>query len=82
MFYISPIFILPTYQNKGIAYTVIQLLFEKYKQAVAWRLDTILQEKGNCHLYEKCGFVRVGEEKKVNEKMTLIDYEKEVSNED
>lgn len=76
VFYISPIFILPAYQNRGIAHTVIQLLFEKYRRAVTWRLDTILQEKGNCHLYEKCGFVRVGEEKKVNEKMTLIDYER------
>ena len=26
-------------------------------------------------LYEKCGFVRVGEEKVINENMTLIDYE-------
>ena len=75
-YYISPLFILPQYQNKGIAYAAIQLLFQIYKQAVVWRLDTILQEKGNCHLYEKCAFVRVGEEKIVNERMTLIDYEK------
>lgn len=34
------------------------------------------QEKGNCHLYEKCGFVREGGEKAVNERMTLIGYEK------
>ena len=41
-----------------------------------WKLDTILQEPGNCHLYEKCGFVQVGEEHIINDKMTLIDYEK------
>lgn len=74
--HISPLFILPQYQNRGIAYVVIQLLFRKYSQAVVWKLTTILQEKGNCHLYEKCGFVRVGEEKIVNARMTLIGYEK------
>ncbi len=26
-------------------------------------------------LYEKCGFVRVGDEKVINENMTIIDYE-------
>lgn len=41
-----------------------------------------LQAKGNCHLYEKCGFVRVGEEHIVNEFMTLIDYEKSVKSDD
>ncbi len=76
VFYISPVFILPRYQNRGICSAVIQMLFQKYPQAVVWRLDTILQEAGNCHLYEKCGFVRVGKEKPVNERMTLIDYEK------
>lgn len=76
--YISPIFILPKYWNRGYGYTAIQKVFEMHPEATKWKLDTILQEKGNCHLYEKCGFVRVGEEHPVNENMTLIDYEKEV----
>ena len=76
IFYISPVFILPQYQNRGICSAVIQMLFHQYPQAVTWRLDTILQESGNCHLYEKCGFVRTGKEKPVNERMTLVDYEK------
>ena len=75
-YYISPLFILPQYQNKGIAYGALQLLFQKYSHAMVWKLATILQEKGNCHLYEKCGFARVGEEKAVNERITLIGYEK------
>ena len=52
-----------------------QKAFEMHPEVKTWKLDTILQEKGNCHLYEKCGFVRVGEEKIINDKMTLIDYE-------
>ena len=49
--------------------------FEMYPDVKVWKLETILQEPLNCHLYEKCGFRRVGEEHVVNERMTLIDYE-------
>jgi len=73
---ISPLFILPEFQNQGIGYATIQKVFEQYPQAKIWSLDTIKQEKGNCYLYEKCGFVRVGTEKSINEAMTLVDYEK------
>lgn len=74
--WISPIFIIPKFQNKRIASTVIEQLFDIYPDTIEWRLDTIKQERGNCHLYEKCGFVRVGEDIVVNEKMTLVDYVK------
>lgn len=73
--YISPIFVRPKYQNQGIGYVAILKAFELLPEAKTWKLDTILQEKGNCHLYEKCGFVRVGEEHVINDKMTLVDYE-------
>ncbi|MBR6476269.1 MAG: GNAT family N-acetyltransferase [Lachnospiraceae bacterium] len=73
--FISPIFILPEFQNRGIGYVAIQKAFETLPEVTTWKLDTILQEPANCHLYEKCGFVRVGEEKVINENMTLIDYE-------
>jgi predicted acetyltransferase len=75
-FYISPMFVLPKYQNQGIGYVAIKKVFEMNPDIKVWKLDTILQEPGNCHLYEKCGFVRAGAEHVVNEKMTLVDYEK------
>ena len=74
--YISPLFILPKYQKQGIGYVAIQKAFALYPDTKVWKLDTILQESGNCHLYEKCGFVRVGEEHIINDKMTLVNYEK------
>lgn len=74
--FISPLFILPEYQNRGIGQAAIKQIFDLYPDAVTWRLDTIKQEKGNCHLYEKCGFVQTGGEHVVNEEMTLVDYEK------
>ena len=42
-----------------------------------WVLDTILQEQGNCHLYEKLGYVRIGEPRKINGNLTLVDYKKQ-----
>ena len=75
-FHISPIFVLPKYQNQGIGYVAIQKAFLLYPDVKVWKLDTILQEPGNCHLYEKCGFVRVGEDHIINDNMTLIDYER------
>lgn len=74
--WISPLFILPRYQGQGIGWAAIQHVFRLYPDAVCWRLDTILQEAGNCHLYEKCGFVRIGEPRPVNDRMTLVDYER------
>jgi len=57
---ISPIFIIPEYQNKGIAQKVFQIIEEKYKPENGWNLDTILEEKGNCHLYERMGYKQTG----------------------
>lgn len=82
VFNMGPIFIKTTCQNKGIGYTVLQKLFGMYPQATEWELTTILQEKRNCHLYEKCGFVRVGDERQVNDRMTLIDYRMDVEKTD
>lgn len=77
--WISPIFINPKFQNKGIAGRVIEQLSEIYPDTTEWCLDTIKQEKGNCHLYEKCGFARVGKDIEVNEKMTLVMYVKSMN---
>lgn len=49
-----------------------------YNDATAWALDTIMQEQGNFYLYEKLGYKRTGEAKVVNDKMTIIFYEKHV----
>ena len=72
--FISPIFILPKYQNQGFGYVAIMKAFEMYPPDAEWRLDTIKEEPANCHLYEKCGFVRCGEETVINDKMTIVDY--------
>lgn len=75
---VSPIFILPEYQGKGIAQKVFQMIEQMYCDAKAWELDTILQEKGNCYLYEKIGYIKTGETKVINDKLTLVFYKKVV----
>lgn len=72
---ISPLFVLPQYRNRGIAQQAIKLAEELYGEE-NWELDTILQEKGNCHLYEKVGYRPTGETREINHKMTLIYYKK------
>ena len=72
---ISPIFILPEFQGKGTAQKAIRLCEEKHGNG-NWELDTILQEPKNCHLYEKMGYRRTGKTEVINERLTLISYEK------
>ena len=75
---ISPIFILPAFQGKGIAQKAIRLCEEMHGNE-NWELDTILQEPENCHLYEKMGYRQTGKTKVINERLTLIFYEKKQS---
>ncbi len=72
---ISPIFILPEFQGKGIAQKAIRLC-EDLHGSENWELDTILQEQKNCHLYEKAGYRKTGRTEVINERLTLVFYEK------
>lgn len=73
---ISPIFVLPEYQGLGIAQETLRLVEAIYSPVEGWELDTILQEEGNCYLYEKAGYKQTGETKVINDKMTLVYYRK------
>lgn len=73
---ISPIFIMPEFRNKGYAQKAIAEA-ERIHGTTNWKLDTILQEQGNCYLYEKLGYKRTGKTEIVNDKLNLIFYEKD-----
>ena len=72
---ISPLWIMPEYRNKGYAQQAI-LAAEEIYGSDNWKLDTILQEKGNLHLYEKLGYKPTGKIEKINNLMDIIYYEK------
>lgn len=76
--WISPIFIGPDHQRKGIAQTAMLMAEERFADDKVWELSTIAEETGNCYLYEKLGYQRTGKEQKINERATLIYYKKEL----
>lgn len=75
---ISPIFVLPSEHGKGIAQETFRLLEEFYCDSKLWVLDTILEEEGNCYLYEKLGYKKTGKLEKIKEGMTIVYYEKQI----
>jgi len=75
-FWISPMFILPEYQGRGMAQKSIRLIEGLFPQAITWELRTILQEERNCYLYEKMGYKLEDWKHSLNEKATLVHYKK------
>ncbi len=73
---ISPIWIMPEHRNKGYAQQAM-IEAERIYGDDNWCLDTILQEKGNCYLYEKLGYHRTGKIDKISERMDIVYYEKD-----
>ena len=74
---VSPIFVLPEFQGKGIAQAAFAELERLHAPARGWILQTIAEETGNCHLYEKLGYHRCGVPKEIRPGMHLVSYEKE-----
>ena len=73
---ISPIWIMPEHRNKGYAQAAITAA-EQIHGSGNWCLDTILQEEGNLHLYEKLGYHQTGKIEKINDRMDIVFYEKD-----
>ena len=73
---ISPLWIMKEFRGRGFAQEAI-LAVEKIYGSDNWCLDTILQEKGNCHLYEKMGYHQTGRIDNINERMDIVYYEKD-----
>ena len=72
---ISPMFIVPEHQGKGYGQDAMALV-EGVVDAKCWELETILQEEGNCYFYEKMGYRRTGATQEVNDRMTIVSFEK------
>lgn len=75
---LARIFVLKEFQNNGIATQVILQAEQIFSGQKHWLLDTIKQERNNCHLYEKLGYTQTSNEKVINKRMTIIEYEKEL----
>ncbi len=73
---ISPIFVMPPYRQKGIALKAIRKAEDIHGNS-NWELETVLQETGNCRLYEKAGYRKIEKTIVINDKMTLVSYKKD-----
>ena len=72
---ISPLWIMEEHRGKGYAQDAMKAAEEIYG-ADNWCLDTILQEKGNIHLYEKMGYRQTGRVDHIKDGMDIVYYEK------
>lgn len=73
---ISPLWIMKEFRGKGYAQDAIRAVEAIYGED-HWCLDTILQEKGNLHLYEKMGYRQTGKIENINDRMDIVFYEKD-----
>lgn len=73
---LKQIFILPEYQNYGYAQMAIKQMETCYPNTKKWSLDTILQERKLCYLYEKLGYKKTGKILNIQLGMDLVFYEK------
>lgn len=73
---ISPIFIKPNYQKRGLAKNAVELLEKEHQTAKTWELQTIKEEKDLVRFYEKIGYVSIGEERVIKSGMTLLSFRK------
>lgn len=77
---ISPLFILPQFQNCGYAQLAVKCIEGTYKNISRFTLDTIKQEEKLCYLYEKLGYLKTGREEQLHDNMTIVFYEKNLKN--
>lgn len=73
---ISALAVHPLHQGCGIAQAALRQIEHIHDDVTTWHLSTILQEKRNCHLYEKLGYRQTGAFEQINDTMTLVFYEK------
>lgn len=73
---VSPLWIGPKFRRMGYAYMAMKEA-EKIYGSHNWSLDTILQEEGNIRLYEKLGYRRSGDPRKINDKIDIVFFEKD-----
>ncbi|MCL2050923.1 MAG: GNAT family N-acetyltransferase [Lachnospiraceae bacterium] len=71
--------ILPEYQGKKIGQTAIKLAEAIFTDAKKWMVETIEDMYRERRLYEKLGYKFTGKREKINDKLTVVFYEKEVN---
>ena len=77
---IADLAILPRHQGRGYAQFFLREIEKLYSSVEKWKLITVAEEKKDCHLYEKLGYVQVGIVREIHENMHFVLYVKEKPN--
>ncbi|WP_142828478.1 GNAT family N-acetyltransferase [Planococcus soli] len=75
-FWVSPLFVDPRFQGRGIAGEAMKEAELLHAEAGTWELATILEEEGNCRFYENLGYRATGVIEKLNNRATLGYFKK------
>ncbi len=70
--------VLPEYQGMGIGQLAIKLAEGLFPDSKTWCLETLEDMPYNRHVYEKAGYQFTGETERINEKLTLVYYQKQI----
>lgn len=71
---ISPLFVLPEHQGRGIASAALKAAFSLYPEAAQWRISAILQERSTVRLYERHCFRRTETEPTAYPGMDIVHF--------
>ncbi len=78
-YYLTRLYVSPSYQNRGIASAAIEQCEALYPDAQSWALDFPMDLPVNRHVYEKAGYRDTGETQRINDNLTLAVYRKEMA---
>ncbi len=76
-YYLRTISVIPEYQNLGIGKKAIEFIEKDNGDGTKWSLITPEGSLRNRHFYETLGYKKIGE-KVHSEKLTLIEYQKNI----
>lgn len=76
--YLCSLYVLPEYQNKGIAQSAIRFMEKQYPKCRKWVLDVPENETKNTHVYKKLGFIETNNKEIINKDLTIVTYEKSI----
>lgn len=79
---LNRIYITKEYCGKGYAQQVIKQIEKMYPCAQEWGLETIMQERKLCYLYEKMGYQRADGIEHIKDNMDIVRYKKAVNSKD
>jgi RimJ/RimL family protein N-acetyltransferase len=77
-YYLSGLYIITSFQNRGLGSEAMKFLFDEYKDADKWTLETPYLSYRNHHFYEKLGFQKVGTTEPEPDGFHLFLYEKKL----